>query len=128
MDMEFMSGLYRLITAIIVLLVTIFVIKILRRIWSKGDNKKLFPPMAGTIFHQLLNFSTVHDYHTKISRKYKTFRLFTPFGNQTYTVDPENIEYILRTNFKNYGKVIRNSIYIYIHTQTVTSLLINQHV
>ncbi|KAJ0968256.1 hypothetical protein J5N97_025173 [Dioscorea zingiberensis] len=102
--MEFLSELSSLATTITVLVITALLIKISKRILLKSDRKEFFPPMAGTIFHQLLNFRTVHDYHTKLSHKYKTFRLFTPVGNQTYTVDPENIEYILRTNFKNYVK------------------------
>lgn len=66
--------------------------------------KKQFPPVASTIFHQLLNFKTLHDFQTELFRKHKTFRVFSPLHNQTYTTDPANIEYFLRTNFKNYGK------------------------
>lgn len=70
--------------------------------WKK---RRRLPPVAGTIFHQLLNFDRLHDFQTELCRKYKTFRLLTPFNSQIYITDPANIEYVLRTNFKNYGKV-----------------------
>lgn len=79
------------------------------KILGKGEwrRKKRLPPVAGTIFHQLVNFKRLHDFQTDLSRIYKTFRLLAPSNTQIYTADPANIEYILRTNFKNYGKVRR---------------------
>ncbi|XP_010933916.1 cytochrome P450 704C1 [Elaeis guineensis] len=75
------------------------------RIFHRGGNhKKRYPPVAGTIFHQFLNFRRLHDYHTELSRKYKTFKLLAPFRQQIYTSDPTVVEYILKTNFPNYGK------------------------
>ncbi|CAN4111653.1 unnamed protein product [Withania somnifera] len=41
---------------------------------------------------------------TDLAGKYKTYRLISPFMNEIYTADPANIEYILKTNFGNYGK------------------------
>nr|UHB15504.1 cytochrome P450 [Paris polyphylla] len=73
--------------------------------WSwMGKSKKQYPPIAGSIFHQFLNLPRLHDYHTKLSHKYRTFRLYAPFRHHIYTVDPTNIEHILQTNFNNYGK------------------------
>ncbi|KAH0466050.1 hypothetical protein IEQ34_006153 [Dendrobium chrysotoxum] len=66
--------------------------------------KKKYPPIAGTIFHQLLNLHRLLDFQTDLSRRYKTFRILTPFCNYVYTVDPDNVEYILKTNFANFGK------------------------
>ncbi|KAI0520462.1 hypothetical protein KFK09_007938 [Dendrobium nobile] len=66
--------------------------------------KKNYPPVAGTIFHQLLNLHRLLDFQTDLSRRHKTFRILTPFCNYVYTVDPDNIEYILKTNFANFGK------------------------
>ncbi|PKU83145.1 Cytochrome P450 704C1 [Dendrobium catenatum] len=66
--------------------------------------KKNYPPVAGTIFHQLLNLHRLPDFQTDLSRRYKTFRILAPFFNYVYTVDPINIEYILKTNFANFGK------------------------
>jgi hypothetical protein len=42
---------------------------------------------------------------TDLARKYKTYRLLNPFRNEVYTAEPCNVEYILKTNFDNYGKV-----------------------
>ncbi|BAF15529.1 Os04g0573900 [Oryza sativa Japonica Group] len=66
--------------------------------------KRRYPPVAGTMFHQLLNFGRLLEYHTELSRKYRTFRMLTPTCNYVYTVEPANVEHILKTNFANYGK------------------------
>ncbi|XP_020248619.1 cytochrome P450 704C1-like [Asparagus officinalis] len=67
--------------------------------------KRNYPPIAGTVFGQLINLHRLQDFQTDISKRHKTFRLLTPLGiNYVYTVDPVNIEYILKTNFANYGK------------------------
>ena len=60
--------------------------------------------MAGTVLHQLLNFGRLVEYQTELSRRYRTFRMLTPTCNYVYTVEPANVEYILKTNFANYGK------------------------
>ncbi|KAH0766259.1 hypothetical protein KY285_002130 [Solanum tuberosum] len=41
---------------------------------------------------------------TDLAGKYKTYRLISPFKNRIFTSDPANVEYILKTNFENYGK------------------------
>lgn len=71
--------------------------------WSR-KRKPNYPPVVGTIFHQLLNLDRFLEFQTDLSRKHSTFRTLTPFGNYVYTVDPANIEHILKTNFANYGK------------------------
>lgn len=67
--------------------------------------KKKYPPIVGTIFNQLLNFNRIHHYTTDLARKHKTYRFLSPSRNKIYTSDPENVEYILKTNFDNFGKV-----------------------
>lgn len=42
---------------------------------------------------------------TDLAGKYKTYRLLSLFRSEIYTTDPANVEYILKTNFENYGKV-----------------------
>ncbi|KAJ4956547.1 hypothetical protein NE237_013330 [Protea cynaroides] len=69
-----------------------------------GKKKQRYHPVAGTIFNQLLNFNRLHDYMTELGAKYGTYRLLSPFRNEVYTADPANVEYILKTNFPNYGK------------------------
>ncbi|VAH72769.1 unnamed protein product [Triticum turgidum subsp. durum] len=69
-----------------------------------GKRRRSYPPVAGTVLHQLLNWGRLPEYLTELSRRYRTFRMLTPTCNYVYTVDPANVEYILRTNFANYGK------------------------
>ncbi|KAJ4759432.1 Cytochrome P450 704C1 [Rhynchospora pubera] len=69
-----------------------------------SKKKRNLPPIAGTIFHQVLNFPRFIEFQTDLSRKYKTFRMLTPSRNYIYTVDPANVEYILKTNAANFGK------------------------
>ncbi|CAN6229253.1 unnamed protein product [Urochloa humidicola] len=74
-----------------------------RRRRAGGKNRK-YPPVAGTMLHQLLNFGRLVEYQTELSRRHRTFRMLTPTCNYVYTVEPANVEYILKTNFANYGK------------------------
>ncbi|XP_078166896.1 cytochrome P450 704C1-like [Carex rostrata] len=87
--------------AFVAMLIYLF---ITRRLLLHSRRKRNYPPIAGTIFHTLFNLHRFAEYQTSLSRKYKTFRILTPFGNYIYTVDPANVEYILKTNFANYGK------------------------
>ncbi|KAM6584623.1 hypothetical protein CsatB_011625 [Cannabis sativa] len=82
------------------LVLTLFTIQFLR----KNKAKKKYPPVAGTVFNQLLNFKRLHHYMTDLATNYTTYRLLSPFRNEIYTSDPINVEYILKTNFENYGK------------------------
>ena len=63
------------------------------------------PPVAGSMINQLIHFRTLFDYQIKLALKYQTYRLITNSHSHVYTADPSNVEYILRTNFPNYGKV-----------------------
>jgi cytochrome P450 len=74
-----------------------------RRRRAAGKNRK-YPPVAGTVLHQLFNFGRLVEYQTELARRHRTFRTLTPTSNYIYTVEPGNIEYILKTNFANYGK------------------------
>jgi cytochrome P450 len=71
---------------------------------SLVGKRRNYPPVAGTMLHQLVNFGRLAEYQTELSHRYRTFRMLTPTCNYVYTVDPANVEYILRTNFANYGK------------------------
>ncbi|XP_039157437.1 cytochrome P450 704C1 [Eucalyptus grandis] len=62
------------------------------------------PPIGGPIFNQLIHFNDLFDYQTLLARRYSTYRLIVPTHSEIYTADPVNIEYILKTNFSNYGK------------------------
>ncbi|KAI3432113.1 uncharacterized protein J3R85_007500, partial [Psidium guajava] len=68
---------------------------------SSNDQR---PPVAGPIFNQLIHFNHLFDYQTSLARRYSTYRMIVPTHSEIYTADPVNIEYILKTNFSNYGK------------------------
>ncbi|GJS46498.1 P450 domain-containing protein [Tanacetum coccineum] len=62
------------------------------------------PPIIGPISTLVIHFWELHDYMTSLARKYPTCRFIAPLNSEIYTVDPVNIEYILKTNFANYPK------------------------
>lgn len=64
------------------------------------------PFIVGPVFNLLMNFSTLFDYHSFLARKHRSFRFIAPSHSQIYTADPVHVEYILKTNFSNYPKVI----------------------
>ncbi|XP_062025793.1 cytochrome P450 704C1-like isoform X1 [Rosa rugosa] len=72
-------------------------------IFWPAKNKR-YPPVAGTVLHQAINFPRLHHYHTELACKYKTFRILELFKHAVYTVDPANVQYILKENVANYGK------------------------
>ncbi|KAI3829048.1 hypothetical protein L1987_03162 [Smallanthus sonchifolius] len=65
---------------------------------------KKYHPTGASVFHLFINFKKMHHYMTDLATKYKTYRIFNPIHGAVYTSDPANVEYILKTNFKNYGK------------------------
>ncbi|KAJ0968666.1 hypothetical protein J5N97_025583 [Dioscorea zingiberensis] len=71
--------------------------------WNKKKKEK-YHPVVGTILHHLVNFGRLHDFSTDQAHKHKTFRLLSPLHSEVYTVDPANVEHILKTNSSNYGK------------------------
>ncbi|RZB42437.1 Phospholipase D beta 1 [Glycine soja] len=84
---------------------TLLVVQILFRKLNKRHNRKKYHPVADTIFNQMLNFNRLHHYMTDLAAKHKAYRLLNPFRYEVYTTEPTNVEYILKTNFENYGKV-----------------------
>nr|AAZ39646.1 cytochrome P450 monooxygenase [Petunia x hybrida] len=91
-------------TTILSLLFCGFIIHLVTRKLLGRYGKKRYHPIGGTMFNQLLNFHRLHDYMTDLAGKHKTYRLISPFRNEIYSSDPANVEYILKTNFDNYGK------------------------
>uniref|UniRef100_A0A0A9EHW0 CYP704A10 n=1 Tax=Arundo donax TaxID=35708 RepID=A0A0A9EHW0_ARUDO len=85
------------------LLLLLLPLYLARRRRGAGKNQK-YPPVAGTIVHLMLKFGRLLEYQTELSRRYRTFRMLTPTCSYVYTVEPANVEYILKTNFANYGK------------------------
>lgn len=73
---------------------------------SGGEKRKRYHPVGCTVFHLAFNFHRLHDAMADLALKHTTFRLISFFRSDVYTAHPPNIEYILKTNFGNYGKVI----------------------
>ncbi|KAK6142876.1 hypothetical protein DH2020_023224 [Rehmannia glutinosa] len=88
----------------LVIIFSIVSIRLLARKLYEKQGKKKYHPIGGTVFHQLMNFNRLHDYMTDLAGKYKTYRLISPFRSEIYTSDPANVEYMLKTNFENFGK------------------------
>ncbi|KAJ9188423.1 hypothetical protein P3X46_003782 [Hevea brasiliensis] len=91
-------------TALAVILSLLLLVQVLIRKLKKKQRKKQYHPVGGTIFRLLLNFTRGHDYLADLAGKYRTYRLLNPLRNMIFTADPSNVEYILKTNFENYGK------------------------
>ncbi|KAL6979522.1 hypothetical protein U1Q18_021183 [Sarracenia purpurea var. burkii] len=98
------SLVFFILVGILFLTLSLLTLQILSRKLDEKKGKKKYPPIAGTVFNQLLNFNRLHDYMTDLVEKHKTYRLINLFRNEVYTSNLANIEYILKTNFHNFGK------------------------
>lgn len=76
----------------------------LTMILGKSIGDPDYAPVKGTVFSQLFYFSTLHDYHAQVAKTHPTFRLLAPEQSEVYTIDPRNIEHVLKTNFDKYSK------------------------
>ncbi|KAK2653673.1 hypothetical protein Ddye_013529 [Dipteronia dyeriana] len=102
-DLFFISSLPATIVAVLVavLILTKFQAK---KSSPSEKSKKRYHPIGSTIFHQINNFHRLHDFLADLACNHKTFRLLSFFRTEVYTSDPANVEYILKTNFPNFGK------------------------
>ncbi|GLJ25957.1 hypothetical protein SUGI_0497650 [Cryptomeria japonica] len=82
------------------LLFLLFLLNIFKSKWSIVP----YPPVAATIVGHIINFKKQYDYLTDFHYRYRTFRIAYPNHSYVFTTDPANVEYILKTNFTNYGK------------------------
>ncbi|KAJ9680892.1 hypothetical protein PVL29_020023 [Vitis rotundifolia] len=86
------------------LLFIAFCFLLLRIFTNKSIKNPDYPPVMGTVFHQLLYFNKLYDHQAEVAEKHRTFRLLTPIQSEIYTTDTRNIEHVLKTNFANYSK------------------------
>ncbi|KAK4371938.1 hypothetical protein RND71_007322 [Anisodus tanguticus] len=103
-SMDILHSSISITATILSLLFCGFILHFLTKKLLVKHGKKRYHPIGGTIFNQLINFHRLHHYMTDLAAKYKTYRLISPLRNEIYTSDPANVEYILKTNFDNYGK------------------------
>ncbi|XP_027337405.1 cytochrome P450 704C1-like [Abrus precatorius] len=102
-----MDFLYTLLTFIAFSFLGIFLALcfiMLNMIMGKSIGDSDYAPVKGTVFNQLFYFNTLHDYHTEMAKTHPTLRLLTPDQSELYTIDPRNVEHILKTNFDKYSK------------------------
>lgn len=79
-------------------------------------------PLIGATIETLRHFDTMHDWILSYFQNgVKTFRVRMPNIVYTYTIDPNNVEYILKTNFANFPKV--NLSTLWVSTSAVLTVL-----
>lgn len=100
--MDFLSNPF-FISVIVPLSILVGILCIYKQ--QHGKNKKKYHPTVGTVFDLFMNLDRLHHYMTDLAEKYKTYRIIGLFHADVYTSDPVNVEYMLKTNFENYGKV-----------------------
>ncbi|KAF3776279.1 hypothetical protein EJ110_NYTH48647 [Nymphaea thermarum] len=77
---------------------------VLRVFTGKSLCSEAYPPVKGTMFHLLRRMDRLYDYQAEVAAHNKTVRYLFFSQSEVYTADPQNIEYILKTNFANYDK------------------------
>ncbi|XP_031258241.1 cytochrome P450 704C1-like [Pistacia vera] len=92
-----------LTAATLALILGIFIHRIHAKI-TGTEKRKIYHPVGCTVFHLAFNFHRLHDAMADLAFKHTSFRLLSFFRSDVYTTHPPNIEYILKTNFGNYGK------------------------
>jgi len=103
MNMLFLVMFYFISILFLCLFLLISIITLTTFIGQSIGNPK-YPPVTGTVFHQLINFKTLFHYFTKIAQTNPTFRLLAPKKSKIYTCDTKNVEHILKTQFHKYSK------------------------
>ncbi|KAK7390091.1 hypothetical protein VNO78_25390 [Psophocarpus tetragonolobus] len=101
-----MDLLYTLLSLIVLCFVGMFLVFcfiMLSTVMGKSIGNPDYAPVKGTVFDQMFNFKTLHDYLTQVAKTHPTFRLLAPDQSELYTVDPRNVEHILKTHFVKYS-------------------------
>lgn len=99
---SFILGLF----GILILFVMAMLVHYLYFYFKESMSKDKRPPIAGLVLNELVHFDKIIDYQTMLARKHSTFCPIAPSRSQIYTTDSVNVEYLLKTNFPNYIKVI----------------------
>ncbi|XVF79924.1 hypothetical protein PTKIN_Ptkin15bG0029300 [Pterospermum kingtungense] len=102
--MDFPSTIFLLIALPPLFLLLIFLILIIKIYTGKSINNPEYPPVKGTVFHQLFYINYLYDYQTQVAKKLTTYRLLGPGRSELFTTDTRNIEHMLKTNFDKYAK------------------------
>ncbi|KAL5746160.1 hypothetical protein ACOSP7_027306 [Xanthoceras sorbifolium] len=89
---------------ILILLLVVFILKNLFLTIKELIVNDKRPPVVGLMLNLLIHFNRLFDYQTSAAKRHRTFRFIASSYSEIFTVDPVNVEYILKTNFSNYGK------------------------
>ncbi|XP_010529527.1 PREDICTED: cytochrome P450 704C1-like isoform X2 [Tarenaya hassleriana] len=89
----------------IIISILFYILNLTIRIFAgKSINSPEYAPVHATIFFLFFHGHDIYDHETEIARKTPTFRLLAPGQSEIFTVDPRNVEHILKTRFDNYSK------------------------
>lgn len=102
--MELIINIFALIFIVLSLFCLSFFILLLRTLAGKSITNSDYPPVYGTIYGQAFYFNNLYDHLTAVAKRHRTFRLIGTVYSEIYTVDPRNIEQILKTKFDKYSK------------------------
>uniref|UniRef100_A0A7N0UZA6 Cytochrome P450 n=1 Tax=Kalanchoe fedtschenkoi TaxID=63787 RepID=A0A7N0UZA6_KALFE len=87
------------------MLISVAVILFVGKIFiGKSANSPAYPPVKGTVFHQILYVNRLYDHQTELARTCPTYRLLAPYESAVFTADIRNIEHVLKTRFDKYSK------------------------
>lgn len=104
MDALASSVLLILLAVVVLIPLVAFSFLAVRVFAGKSIRDPRYPPVKGTIFNQVFYLDRLYDQQTEDAKKIPTFRLLAPGQNEVYTVDPRNVEHILKTGFDRYPK------------------------
>ncbi|XP_022146914.1 cytochrome P450 704C1-like isoform X2 [Momordica charantia] len=85
-----------------------FLIVLLRTLAGKSITNSEYAPVYGSVYGQALYLKKLFDHLTEVAKKHGTFRLVAAAYSEIYTIDPRNIEHILKTKFDKYSKGSNN--------------------
>ncbi|KAL3517034.1 hypothetical protein ACH5RR_023936 [Cinchona calisaya] len=99
-----LNSIFTTIIALLILLLIPIAALIPKIFIGKSIKNKKYPPVVGTVFHQLYYLKRLYDHQAEIAKNQPTFRFLAPDQSEIYTTDTRNVEHILKTNFYKYSK------------------------
>ncbi|XP_071937171.1 cytochrome P450 704C1-like [Coffea arabica] len=102
-DMDVLYSIFiTVLTLTLVLLIPVAAL-VLKFFIEKFIRNKKYPPVVGTVFHELFYLDRLYDYQTELAKRQPTVRFLGPDQSEIYTTDSRNVEHILKTNFYKYS-------------------------
>jgi hypothetical protein len=82
-------------------------------------------PVLGCILEQAAHFDVLHDWLLHYFKSLLTYSVPMMHINNTFTANPANVEWILKTNFDNYPKVLMTTNFLLHHNCTPHSFMLS---